>query len=41
MTRGGGVKTVDEGAKTPVLLALGDISGKTGKFWQDEKEIAW
>jgi carbonyl reductase 1 len=41
MTRGGGVKTVDEGAKTPVLLALGDISGKTGKFWQGEKEIAW
>jgi carbonyl reductase 1 len=41
MARGGGVKTVDEGAKTPVLLALGDISGKTGKFWQGEKEIAW
>lgn len=41
MTRGGGVKTVDEGAKTPVLLALGDIGGKTGGFWQGEKEIAW
>ena len=41
MTRGGGVKTVDEGTKTPVLLAPGDISGKTGKFWQNEKEIAW
>lgn len=41
MTRGGGVKTVDEGAKTPVLLALGDIGGRTGGFWQGEKEIAW
>lgn len=41
MTRGGGVKSVDEGAKTPVLLALGDIGGKTGGFWQGENEIAW
>jgi carbonyl reductase 1 len=41
MTRGGGVKTVDEGATTPVLLALGDIDGKTGGFWQNEKEVAW
>lgn len=41
MTRGGGVKTVDEGAKTPVLLALGDIGGRSGGFWQSEKEIAW
>lgn len=41
MTRGGGVKTVDEGAKTPVMLALGNIQGRTGGFWQSEKEIAW
>jgi carbonyl reductase 1 len=41
MTKGKGVKTVDEGAKTPVMLALGDIGGKTGGFWQSEKEIAW
>lgn len=41
MTRGGGTKSVDEGAKTPVLLAIGDIKGKTGGFWQGEKEIDW
>lgn len=41
MTRGGGTKTVDEGALTPVLLALGEIGGKTGGFWQSEKEIEW
>jgi carbonyl reductase 1 len=41
MTKGKGVKTVDEGAKTPVMLALGDIGGKTGGFWQSEKEVAW
>ena len=41
MTKGGGVKTVDQGAATPVLLALGDIGGVTGAFWQNEKEIPW
>jgi len=41
MTRGGGVKTVDEGAKTPVLLALGDIGGKTGLFWKNENPMEW
>lgn len=41
MTRGGGSKTVDEGAKTPVMLALADIGGKTGGFWQSEKEFEW
>nr|POF13178.1 carbonyl reductase [nadph] 3 [Quercus suber] len=38
MTRGKGTKTVDEGAKTPLLLALGDIGGRTGGFWATEKE---
>ena len=33
MTRGGGAKTPDQGAKTPVMLALEDIGGKTGEFW--------
>lgn len=33
MTRGGGAKTPDEGAKTPVMLALQDIGGTTGEFW--------
>ena len=41
MTKGRGPKTVDEGAQTPVLLALGDIGGKNGEFWQHEKVIEW
>lgn len=41
MTRGGGSKTPDEGAKTPVMLGLLDIGGKTGGFWQSEKIIEW
>jgi carbonyl reductase 1 len=32
MTKGNGVKTVDQGAKTPVMLALGEIGGKNGEF---------
>ena len=41
MTKGGGAKTPDEGAQTPVLLGLGDIKGQTGGFWQSEKIIEW
>ena len=41
MTKGRGAKTVDQGAKTPVLLALGDIGGKAGGFWQEERETEW
>ena len=41
MTRGGGMKTVDEGARTPVMLALDDIGGKTGEFWRDERVMEW
>ncbi|KAK5132823.1 hypothetical protein LTR08_008625 [Meristemomyces frigidus] len=41
MTRGGGAKTPDQGAQTPVMLALQDINGKTGGFWQSEREIEW
>lgn len=41
MTRGGGVKQPDEGAQTPVMLGIGDIAGKTGEFWQDEKLFQW
>ncbi|MCJ1250955.1 hypothetical protein MMC30_008184, partial [Trapelia coarctata] len=36
-----GTKTPDEGAKTPVLLALGDIGGQTGLFWKNEVVIDW
>ena len=41
MTKGRGVKTQDQGAQTPVLLALGDLHGKTGGFWQEEREVQW
>lgn len=41
MTKGGGAKTPDQGAQTPVMLAIGDIGGKTGRFWQSEREIEW
>jgi len=41
MTKHRGVKTPDEGAQTPVLLALGDIKGSNGEFWQHEKIIEW
>ncbi|KAK5118156.1 hypothetical protein LTR16_004934 [Cryomyces antarcticus] len=41
MTRGGGSKTVDEGATTPVMLALEDVGGVTGQFWQNERVIEW
>ena len=41
MTKGRGVKTVEQGARTPVMLALDDIGGQTGKFWRDEKVQEW
>lgn len=41
MTKGKGSKTPDQGAETPVLLALGNIKGQTGLFWEDEKPIEW
>ncbi|KAG8626548.1 hypothetical protein KVT40_005493 [Elsinoe batatas] len=41
MTKGRGQKTPDQGALTPVMLALHDIKGKTGEFWQSEKIIEW
>ncbi|TQN66716.1 Carbonyl reductase [NADPH] 1 [Colletotrichum shisoi] len=41
MTRGGGTKTPDEGAQTPVHLAIADIGGKTGEYWSDEKVAKW
>jgi len=41
MTKGRGKKTPDEGAQTPVLLALGDIKGSNGEFWYNESIVAW
>lgn len=41
MTKGKGTKTPDEGAKTPVMLALDDVGGVTGQFWQNENVVNW
>lgn len=41
MTKGKGSKTTDEGAKTPVMLALDDFGGVNGGFWQHEKIVKW
>jgi carbonyl reductase 1 len=41
MTKGKGTKTPDQGAQTPVLLAIGDIGNSSGTLWLDEKEIDW
>lgn len=41
MTKGKGTKTPDEGAQTPVMLALEDLKGQTGLFWQEEKIRDW
>lgn len=41
MTKGRGTKSVDQGAETPVLLALGEIGGTTGEFWKDGEVVAW
>ena len=41
MTKGRGRKTIDQGAKTPVMLALEDIGGKTGDFWLGEEVTEW
>lgn len=41
MTKGKGVKTPDQGAQTPVLLALGDINSSNAKFWSEGKIKEW
>lgn len=42
MTKGRGRKTPDQGAKTPVMLALGEIGiGVRGEFWQNEAIKEW
>lgn len=41
MTKGRGTKTVDQGAQTPVLLALGDLGARSGEFWSEEKIVEW
>ncbi|EJD40738.1 NAD(P)-binding protein [Auricularia subglabra TFB-10046 SS5] len=34
-----GTKTIDEGAETPVMLAIQDIGGKSGEMWSSDKEV--
>lgn len=45
MSKGNGVKSPDEGAKTPVMLGLKFLSSPEGKvldgFWQHEKVVEW
>lgn len=41
LTKGRGVKTVDQGAETPVMLAFGDLGGKSGEFWEKMKVSEW
>ncbi|KAJ9478124.1 Short-chain dehydrogenase [Pseudozyma hubeiensis] len=41
MTKGKGYKTLDQGAETPVLLALGKLDAKPGEFWSEKKSVDW
>ena len=41
MTKGNGTKSTDEGAQTPVFLALRDLGGRTGEFWRDDAVVEW
>lgn len=41
MTKNRGRKTPDQGAETPVMLALGDIGNSTGEFWSSGRRVDW
>ena len=41
MSKHRGYKTPDDGAGTPVLLALGDIGGVSGEFWHEGEVVGW
>lgn len=42
MTKGRGALTLDEGASTPVQLALAEeLKGRTGEYWKDQKMQQW
>ncbi|KAF2839051.1 carbonyl reductase [Patellaria atrata CBS 101060] len=41
LTKGAGWRKPDHGAKTPVMLALEDIGGRSGKFWQNGRVRNW
>jgi carbonyl reductase 1 len=40
MSKHNGKLTPDEGAQTPVVLALGD-HGDSGEFWENQKRSEW
>jgi carbonyl reductase 1 len=41
LTKGRGKKTPDQGALTPVTLALGGLGGTSGGFWEHEEVSRW
>ena len=41
MSKHRGRKTPDQGAATPVKLALGDIGTTSGEFWEHEEVSSW
>ncbi|KAI9655009.1 MAG: hypothetical protein M1831_004968 [Alyxoria varia] len=41
MTHGRGRKTPDQGARTPLKLAIEDIDQTSGKFWEHEEVSTW
>ncbi|PWN89888.1 carbonyl reductase-like protein [Acaromyces ingoldii] len=42
MTKGRGALTLDQGARTPVLLALADeVKGRSGEYWANQKMERW
>lgn len=41
MTKGKGTLSVDEGAKTPVLLSVGEFGGSMGGFWKNGGIYEW
>lgn len=41
MTRNKGTKTPEQGAQTPVHLALADLGGRSGEFWEDQRVSQW
>lgn len=41
MTKNRGRRTVEDGAATPVKLAVGDIGATSGEFWSNEEVISW
>ncbi|KAI9704001.1 MAG: hypothetical protein M1820_005622 [Bogoriella megaspora] len=41
MTKGRGAKTPDQGAQMPVMLALKDLGGISGEFWEHQEVSKW